>query len=81
MCLAIPMKVTCIEGVMATCEARGILRKASLFLIQHEGIAVGDHVLIQSGHITAKVSADEAAGTWELYDQILAAEAAERTRL
>ncbi|OIQ68102.1 hydrogenase assembly chaperone [mine drainage metagenome] len=73
MCLAIPMKVTVIDGVMAQCEARGATRHASLFLMEHEGISVGDYVLIQSGHITAKVSETEAASTWALYDEMLGA--------
>ena len=76
MCLAVPMIVTRIDGVMAICEARGASRTASLFLMQHEGITVGDHVLIQSGHVTARVSADEARETWALYDEIFRAEAA-----
>ena len=65
-----------IDGVLALCEARGVSRSASLMLIQHEGSGVGDHVLIQSGHVTAKVSALEAAETWALYDEIFTAEAA-----
>jgi hydrogenase maturation factor len=31
---------------------------------------------LQSGHVTQKVSAEEAAETWALYDEMLAAEAA-----
>lgn len=77
MCLAVPMQVIRIDGVIALCEARGISRSASLFLMQHEGITVGDHVLIQSGQITAKVSAAEAAETWALYDEIFRAEVAQ----
>jgi hydrogenase expression/formation protein HypC len=79
MCLAVPMKVIRIDGVMAQCEARGILRQASLFLIMHEAIAVGDHVLIQSGHVTSKVSEAEAVETWALYDEIFRREAAGTT--
>lgn len=78
MCLAVPMTVTAIEGTTAHCTARGITRLASLFLIQHERIAVGDHVLVQSGHVTQKVSAQDAAETWALYDEIFAREHASR---
>lgn len=76
MCLAVPMQVIRIDGIFALCEARGISRTASLFLIEHEGIGVGDHVLIQSGHVTARISEREAAETWVLYDEIFRAEAA-----
>ncbi len=75
MCLAVPMRVTAVEGFTAHCEARGITRQASLFLMQHEPVAVGDHVLVQSGHVTQKVSAAEAEETWRLYDEMFAAEA------
>lgn len=76
MCLAVPMRVTAVEGFTACLSARGIERRASLFLMQHEPIAVGDHVLVQSGHVTRKVSAEEAEETWALYDEMFAAEAA-----
>lgn len=77
MCLAVPMQVTAIDGFTAHCAARGQVRTASLFLMQHAAIAVGDHVLVQSGHVTQKVSPDEAAETWALYDEIFRIEAAQ----
>ena len=46
MCLAVPMKITGIDGFNATCEAKGIQREVSLFMLQGEPIDVGDHVLI-----------------------------------
>lgn len=73
MCLAVPMQVVAVEGFTALCAFRGVERRASLFLMQHDAIAPGDHVLIQSGHVTQKVSAEEAAETWALYDEMLAA--------
>ena len=36
------MRVIEIDGFSARCEARGIERNASLFLLQHESIQVGD---------------------------------------
>jgi hydrogenase expression/formation protein HypC len=69
------MKIVRIDGMMAECEERGVRRQASLFLFQHEGLMVGDHVLIQSGHITARVTQEEAQSTWSLYDEMLLAEA------
>ncbi len=81
MCLAIPMKIVRIDGMMAECEARGIRRQASLFLFQHEEMIVGDHVLIQSGHITARVTPEEAQSTWSLYDEILLAEGRQRRQV
>jgi hydrogenase maturation factor len=33
MCLAVPMKITRIDGFNCTCEARGIEREVSLFML------------------------------------------------
>ena len=72
MCLAIPMQITAIEGFSARCEARGIEREISLFLMQDEAVAVGDYVMVSVGQAVRKVSAEDARLSWELYDQILA---------
>lgn len=72
MCLAIPMRITAIDGFTARCEARGEFRDASLFMLQDDLPEVGDHVMIQVGYAVRKVSAEEARESWELYDQILA---------
>ena len=62
------------EGLAATCEARGIEREVSLFLLQAEPLAPGDHVLVHVGYAIQKVSADEASASWKLLEEILAAE-------
>ena len=74
MCLAVPMQVRSINGFQCTCEARGIEREVSLFMLQDEDISPGDHVLVHVGYAIQKVSEDEASSTWELFDDILAAE-------
>ena len=71
MCLAVPMKITAIDGYQCTCEAKGIEREVSLFMLQHEELAPGDHVLVHVGYAIQKVSADEAAQSWELFDEML----------
>ena len=58
MCLAVPMKVTSVDGYQCTCEAKGIEREVSLFMLQHEELAPGDHVLVHVGYAIQKVSAD-----------------------
>ena len=72
MCLAVPMKVTAVDGYLCTCEAKGIEREASLFMLQDEDVAVGDYVLVHVGYAIQKVSADEAADAWALFDEVLA---------
>ena len=71
MCLAVPMRITHIDGYAATCEAKGIEREASLFMLQGEPLEVGDHVLIHVGYAIQKVSEEEARSAWELFDEIL----------
>ncbi|HEX9208288.1 MAG TPA: HypC/HybG/HupF family hydrogenase formation chaperone [Steroidobacteraceae bacterium] len=71
MCLAVPMRIKSIDGFNATCEAKGIEREVSLFMLQGEPIEVGDHVLIHVGYAIQKVSEEEARSAWELFDEIL----------
>lgn len=74
MCLAVPMQVVEIEGYSCVCEARGITRDVSLFMLQGEDIALGDHVLVHVGYAIQKVSPEAAADSWELFDRMLAAD-------
>lgn len=74
MCLAVPMKITAIDGFQCTCEARGIERDVSLFMLQGEDLAPGDHILVHVGYAIQKVSENEAAESWQLFDEILAVE-------
>jgi hydrogenase expression/formation protein HypC len=68
------MKIVEIDGFTARCEARGIERTASLFLLQHENVQVGDMVMIHVGNAIQKMSEEEAQSAWELYDEMLALE-------
>ena len=71
MCLAVPMKIKSVDGYQAVCEAKGIEREISLFMLQGEPIALGDHVLVHVGYAIQKVSEEEARLTWDLFDEIL----------
>jgi len=75
MCLAVPMQIESIDGFQCTCNARGIEREVSLFLLQGETLAPGDHVLVHVGYAIQKVSAEDAAESWELFDEVLEANA------
>lgn len=72
MCLGIPMQVKKIDGFNAVCEARGIERTVSLFMMQDEEIEVGDNLMIHVGYAIQKMTDQEAQSAWELYDEILA---------
>jgi hydrogenase expression/formation protein HypC len=75
MCLAVPMQIESIDGFQCRCAARGIEREVSLFLLQGDELAPGDHVLVHVGYAIQKVSAEEAADSWELLDEVLEASA------
>jgi hydrogenase expression/formation protein HypC len=74
MCLGIPMQIREISGYNARCEARGVERDVSLFMLQHEALAVGDHVVVHVGYAIEKISPQEARSAWEIYDLMLADE-------
>jgi len=65
------MRIKQIDGFRAVCEARGVERVASLFLLQHEELQVGDMVMIHVGNAIQKMTEDEARGAWDLYDDML----------
>ncbi len=72
MCLAIPMRVVTVDRFIAKCEARGVSREVSLFLLPDASVAPGDHVLVHVGYAIQVLSADDAGESWELFDMIAA---------
>ena len=60
-CLAIPMKITQIDGVTAVVDAGGVTRKARVDLLGD--VVVGNYVLVHAGLAIAKVDAEEAERT------------------
>ena len=76
MCLGIPMQIKVIDNFTARCEAKGVERDVSLFMLQHEELAPGDFVVVHVGYAIQKVTREEAETAWELYDEMI--EKAER---
>lgn len=74
MCLGIPMQIKAINGYLATCEAKGIQREVSLFMLQDEPYAINDLVVVHVGYAIQKIMPAEAQSAWELYDQMLTAD-------
>ena len=72
MCLGIPMQIKSIDGFMARCEAKGVERDVSLFMMQEDNLAVDDFVVVHVGYAIQKLSPQEAQTAWEIYDQMLA---------
>lgn len=75
MCLGIPMQIAEIDGFNALCEAKGVSREVSLYLIQDEPVEIGDFVMVHVGYAIQKMSEQEARSAWEIHDELAAAEA------
>jgi len=73
MCLAIPMKIVDIDGYVARCEAKGVQREVSLFMLQDEELAIDDFIMVHVGYAIQKITEKDALSSWELFDEILLA--------
>jgi hydrogenase expression/formation protein HypC len=65
------MQIKEIDGFNARCEAKGVEREVSLFMLQHESVDVGDFVVVHVGYAIQTMTQEEAASAWEVYDQML----------
>jgi len=74
MCLGIPMQIKSIEGFTARCEAKGVERDVSLFMMQEDKLEIDDFIVVHVGYAIQKISEQEAQTAWELYDEMLAGE-------
>jgi hydrogenase expression/formation protein HypC len=68
MCLAIPLRIQKIEGVMAQVELGGVLRDVSLMLTPEA--QVGDYVLVHTGFAISVLDEEEAHKTLALFAEI-----------
>jgi hydrogenase expression/formation protein HypC len=68
MCLAIPVKITKIEGNEAEVEIGGISRRISLRLTPQA--KVGDYVLLHTGYAISVLDQQEAEETLQLFEDI-----------
>lgn len=77
MCLGIPMQIKSINGYTANCEAKGVHREVSLFMMQDEDFSVDDYVVVHVGYAIQKITPTEARTAWEMYDLMLAGDPGE----
>ena len=61
MCLAVPSKIIEINNKMARVDVDGVIRDASLMLI--DDAAIGDYVIVHAGFAISKVDEDTARQT------------------
>jgi len=64
------MQIVAIDGFQARCEAKGVFREVSLFMLQDQPLAVGNHVLIHVGYAMQIITESEARSTWEMLDEL-----------
>ena len=68
------MQVIEVDGYNARCEAKGVERTVSLFLLQDEPVQAGEFVMVHVGYAIQKMTEEEARSAWEIYDEMLALE-------
>ncbi|HMK92868.1 MAG TPA: HypC/HybG/HupF family hydrogenase formation chaperone [Thermoleophilia bacterium] len=68
MCLAVPMRITAIDGPAAVIEAEGLVQQTSLMLVPDA--RVGDFVLVHAGFAIAVLDDAEAAARLDLFDEL-----------
>lgn len=68
MCLAVPMKVTTINGKRALVEAGGLKYKASLDFLSN--VRVGDYVILHAGFAIQKLDEKEARQTLSIFKEM-----------
>ena len=70
MCLALPMRITAVDGTLATIATAGLEQRASLALVPEA--KVGDYVLVHAGFAISVLDEAEANETFELLREISA---------
>ena len=70
MCLALPMRITAVDGALATIATAGLEQRASLMLVPEA--KVGDYVLVHAGFAISVMDEAEANETLELLREISA---------
>lgn len=71
MCLGIPMQIIAIDGRRARCQAGGVEREVSLFLLQDSTLEPGDYVLVHVGYAIQKIDHAYARDVLELVGTLL----------
>lgn len=68
MCLAVPMRITAVDGVQATITVEGLEQRCSLMLVPEAD--VGDYVLVHAGFAISVLDEDDAQQTYDLLREI-----------
>jgi len=71
MCLAVPVKITSIEGDLADVDIGGVSRRVSIALTPEA--EVGDYVLLHTGYAINVLNEEEAQETLSLLERLVEA--------
>jgi hydrogenase expression/formation protein HypC len=69
MCLAVPARITKIEGAMAEAEIGGITRRVSVVFTPD--VKVGDYVVMHAGYAINILDQQEAEATFRLLEAVM----------
>jgi len=69
MCLAVPSRITAIEGKRAKVEVAGVTRTVDITLVPK--VKVGDYVLIHAGYAITVIDEMEAQETLKLFEELI----------
>jgi len=72
MCLAVPVKITLIEGDQADVDIGGVSRRVSIALTPEA--RVGDYVLLHTGYAINVLDEAEAKETLDILERMVAAD-------
>jgi hydrogenase expression/formation protein HypC len=72
MCLAVPVKITLIEGDQADVDIGGVGRRVSIALTPEA--RVGDYVLLHTGYAINVLNEAEAKETLDILERLVAAD-------
>lgn len=78
MCLALPMRITAIDGQLATIATEGLEQRASIALVPDA--KVGDYVLVHAGYAISVIDEEEADETYALLAELAEAAAWDDSR-
>ena len=68
MCLSIPAKIVKLDGNAATVDVMGNRREADVSLVDEPQL--GDYVLVHAGFAIEKMTAEDAAETLKIWEEI-----------
>ena len=75
MCLSIPAKIVALEGNAATVDVMGNRREADVSLVEEPQL--GDYVLVHACFAIEKMTAEDAAESLKLWEEIASIEVEE----